>query len=318
MSKSVALRGSQSRVRGFLYGRPWAMDPFKLSAIAAAIDLWADGKITVSEAGLEGREARAQRAAGPAIAGEGIAVLPIHGVIAHRARSVEGMSTGAGVSTEILSSQLRGLMSDPGISAIVLDIDSPGGDASGVEELSAEIRSMRDEKPIIAFANATAASAAYWIASAANEIVATPSALVGSVGVYMLHEDHSAELEAGGVTVSMISAGEHKVEANPFQPLEGDARAHLQTLVDERYTAFTNDVGKGRRVSAKKVRETYGGGRVLPAKTALEVGMVDRVGTLFDAVQRASELSRRRRNRKAANETFQRMLADDNAAQGGE
>jgi len=315
---SKALRGPESRVRGYLYGRPWAMDPWKLAAVADAIERWATGEVTMSDAQLDERSARAESARGPMTAGEGIAVLPVHGVIAHRARSVQGMSTGAGVSTEILSGQLRGLVADPTISAIVLDIDSPGGDAAGLQELTAEMREMRGEKPIISFVNATAASAAYWIAAGASEIVATPSGLIGSIGVYMLHEDHSAELESSGVTVTMISAGEHKVEASPFAPLEGDARAHLQTLVDERYRAFTSDVGKGRKTSAKNVVANYGGGRVLPATTALEVGMIDRIGTLHDAVQRASELSKRRRRRRAADTSFSQLKETVNAASGGE
>jgi HK97 family phage major capsid protein len=127
------------------------------------------------------------------------------------------------------------------------------------------------------------ASAAYWIGSQCDEVVATPSAAVGSIGVFMVHLDESAFDERIGLQYSLIFAGKHKVDGNPYEPLSDDARAALQEQVDEYYTLFVNDVARGRKVNASKVRAGYGEGRCLTATQAMDAGLVDRIDT-FDGV----------------------------------
>jgi len=217
-----------------------------------------------------------------------IAVLPIEGFISYRA-SVFSEFFG-GVVLERLSAQLQAAVADPQVKAILLRIDSPGGIVSGVPEFAAEVRAARAVKPVLALADTVAASAAYWIGAQATEFWAVPSADVGSVGVYAVHEDLSKLLEQAGVTVTLISAGAHKTDGNPYEPLSEDARANIQARVDDVYGQFIEDVAKGRGVTVAKVREDFGEGRVLSAEAAQAAGMIDRVGTWRQALGRAAKL----------------------------
>jgi signal peptide peptidase SppA len=182
------------------------------------------------------------------------------------------------------------------VSAVVLDIDSPGGTVAGVTELAAEIRAARGgSKPIVAAANTLAASAAYWLASQADEVVVSPSGSVGSIGVYAVHQEVSRMLDEMGVGTTIISAGPHKTEGNEFEPLTDEARADIQSRVDVSYASFVADVAAGRGVTAEQVEADFGGGRVLTARKAQSAGMVDRVETLAQTVARLGTAGGRRR-----------------------
>jgi ClpP class serine protease len=122
----------------------------------------------------------------------------------------------------------------------------------GVEELSSEVYQSRGKKKMIAVANAMAASAAYWIASAADELVVTPSGQIGSIGVFAAHEDISKAAEMQGVKVSLISAGKYKTEGNPFEPLSSEARAAMQRDVDVFGEMFTAAVARNRGAGAPR------------------------------------------------------------------
>ncbi len=138
------------------------------------------------------------------------------------------MESSGGTSVQGVARQFRAAMADPDIGRVILDVDSPGGQVGGVEELAREIYQARGQKPVTAIANGLAASAAYWIATAADEFVVTPSGQVGSIGVFGMHQDVSAALEKDGVKVTMVSAGKYKTEGNPFEPLTDEARAAMQ------------------------------------------------------------------------------------------
>jgi len=191
-----------------------------------------------------------------------------------------------GASVDGLIAALRNVAADPDVKTVLLNIDSPGGTVDGLPELAAEIRTLRESKHVVALANSLAASAAYWIASQADEIVATPEALIGSIGVFTLHVDWSAFNERVGIKPTYIAAGKYKVEANPDQPLDDEARDYLQTLVEEAYSLFVADVAKGRGVSAATVRSDYGEGRVLTAKDAKAAGLIDRVAGYHETIAR--------------------------------
>src|SRR5690606_37146136 len=133
-----------------------------------------------------------------------IAVVPVRGMIEHRSSFFSEFLGGA--SIEALRAALRAALADPEVAAIVLDIDSPGGTVAGITELAAELRAARSVKPIYAVANTLAASAAYWLASQATEVVATPSATVGSIGVLVVHLDQSRALDQAGITPTIIAA----------------------------------------------------------------------------------------------------------------
>lgn len=235
------------------------------------------------EAGLQVEPARAARVRLASKGGAGsVAVIPIHGVIEQRGGFMS-MFFG-GVSCDMLLDQLRTAVNDPAVGAIVLDVDSPGGDVSGVDELAQEIYNASKQKPITAVSNCLCASAAYYLASQASELMASPSSLTGSIGVYTTHVDYSRACDAQGVTVSLIHYGENKTEGNPYEPLSDPAREHMQQMVDTFGQAFEKAVGRGRKVKADDVHKKFGQGRVFDAKKAVSLGMVDRVGTLDDAL----------------------------------
>lgn len=215
-----------------------------------------------------------------------VAVLGVIGVISQRAAQVDDMSGPGGTSVERLTARFRSAVNDGNVKAIVFDVDSPGGGVYGVQELADEIRSARGTKPIVAVANSLAASAAYWLASAADELVVVPSGEVGSIGVYAAHEDMSAALEAEGVKVTLVSAGKFKTEGNPFEPLSEEGRSAIQGRVEDYYQAFVRAVAKGRGVAPEDVRKGFGQGRVVGAKQAVDEKMADRIDTLDETIRR--------------------------------
>jgi signal peptide peptidase SppA len=147
-----------------------------------------------------------------------------------------------GTSTQQISAALAEANADDSVAQILLDIDSPGGSVSGVQELAAEISASK--KPVTAYANSLAASAAYWIGSAASSFYMTPGGEVGSIGVWMMHQDWSTALKNEGIDVTLISAGARKVEGNPYQPLGKEAQTFMQSRVNDYYGAFTRDVAR--------------------------------------------------------------------------
>jgi signal peptide peptidase SppA len=269
---------------------PWALMPERLAAFAGVMSRWHAGEQASDEvmAGINAdRQAREiKRSAAMQAGGGQIAVLPLYGVVTQRGSMVDDVSGSGGASTQRFSDALRQAISDPAISQILIDIDSPGGSVYGVAELAAEIQSARAQKPIVAIANSLAASAAYWIGSAASELYVTPGGEVGSIGVWQAHEDWSAAMEDAGVKTTLISAGKYKVEGNPYQPLDAEAQSFMQTRVNDYYSAFTRAVAKGRNVPVDQVRNGMGQGRVLGADQALAEKMVDGIMTFDEVVKK--------------------------------
>lgn len=214
-----------------------------------------------------------------------IAVIPLHGVMSQRMNMMSAMS--GGTSTELFGAAFAEQVNDPDVKAIVFDIDSPGGSSYGVTELANLIMSARGRKPILAIANSVGASAAFWIGAAADRFYATPGAIVGSVGVYMMHLDVSKWAENEGLKVSYISAGKNKTRGNEWEPLSDEDLSHFQAMVDETYSMFIRDVARGRGVTPAAVRSGYGDGDVLMASPAKKAGMIDGIKTLAEVIDEA-------------------------------
>lgn len=270
-------------VISYVTGRPWAILPEKMTEILSFLYTRATGD-RIDPAIVAEYRAAAERRPKQRKA-DAVGVLPVYGTISYRMDLLTEMS--GGTSIEGLTRDLRAMVADPDISAIVLDVDSPGGAVDGIEEFAAEVFRSRKSKPIVAVANTLAASAAYWIAASASEFVVTPTALVGSVGVIAAHENIAGMLEQKGVDVSLITAGEHKAENNPFEPLTDEGRAEIQKHVDEYYGMFTRAVARGRGVPIETVRKDFGGGRVFGAREAISLGMADRMATLDEVIATA-------------------------------
>jgi len=211
-----------------------------------------------------------------------VAVIPLSGFLTQKA-TMFSMLFG-GTSVQAFAREVATAMADPSVTAVVMDVDSPGGEVFGVTEAAGQIRAARGTKPLVAVANPMAASAAYWLASQADEVVVTPSGVAGSVGVFSTHLDESKALEQAGLAVKFISYGRRKVEGNSAEPLSEDALASIQARVDDAGRQFEADVAKGRRVSAAKVHSDFGEGGLLTASQAVESGAVDLVATLDEVV----------------------------------
>jgi capsid assembly protease len=257
-----------------MFNRVWAILPDTLKTMTTAL--------------VHGAESALQPVgrAGPRspLSSSGVAVIPITGVISHR-ETLFSMIFG-GTSTQRFSSALQQALADPSISAIVFDVDSPGGTVDGVPELSSEIFNARGKKPMIACCNAMAASAAYWIATSADSVLVTPSGQVGSIGVFAAHEDISKALEEEGVKVTLISAGKFKTEGMPYEPLSAEGRANMQQMVNDFHSMFIAAVARNRGVATATVKHGFGEGRMVLAADAVRQGMADGISTLDQTLAR--------------------------------
>lgn len=260
-----------------LTSEPWAIQEDKLAAICEFINVKLSGVDIPFEAVAPPQGQRVRQ----------IGLLPLFGVLAHRANLVTNMS--GGTSLQKFSRDLTALIQDPEVDAIIMDIDSPGGSVAGVEETGAIIAAATKKKPIIAHANATAASAAYWLGSQASEFWVTPSGQVGSIGVLGVHRDISQAMEKEGIRTTFVTAGKFKAEGAAETPLTDEARDFMQARVDQYYDTFVKAVAKGRGVSEKMIRGGFGEGRVVGAKDALAMGMVDGIGTMEQVIKRVSK-----------------------------
>jgi signal peptide peptidase SppA len=220
-----------------------------------------------------------------------IAVVNLSGFITQKP-SLMSLLFG-GTSAEWFAATVVGAMADPAVSAVVMNVDSPGGTVFGVPEAAAAIRASRGSKPLKAVANPLAASAGYYLASQADEVVMSPSAMVGSIGVKVVHVDESAALKAAGLTVTEITYGRRKVEESSAGPLSEEALASIQARVDYYGAMFESDVAKGRRTSVATVRAKYGEGAMFTANGAKAAGLVDRVATLDEVLGELTSGARR-------------------------
>ena len=280
----------------------WAMLP---EALIGTLRLLADGVRTGAAPARPQAAARRPLASGAVAPGRAIAVLRLHGVIVPRTSRF-----GAYFGTTALDdfrAQLRQAVADPSISAILLHVDSPGGLVDGVPETAAALAAARGHKPVVAVADGMMASAAYWIAAAAGKVVASPSAELGSIGVWTAHADLSRFYEKAGVDITLLAYGRHKTEGNPYEPLSDDARAHLQANVDAFGDMFAGDVARFRGVSkADASGPRFGEGRVFVAQDAVRRGLADQVATVDQAIALAARAPAAGTGRAAR---FRRRLA---------
>lgn len=258
---------------------PWAIMPDKLLEIRAVYDAHTDGK-TIDLASIEARLGKPlQNAEQGYTVRSGVAVIPVNGVIGKRMNMFSDISGGA--STELIARDINAALEDQSVQSILLHIDSPGGSVDGVENLADIIRAAAQIKPIVSFADGTMASAAYWLGSAADAIVASSStAQIGSIGVVATHRDVSRAQEMAGIKTTEISAGRYKRIASQYGPLTESGQAEIQRQIDGIYTIFVDDVARNRGVSAEKVLADMADGRVFLARDAQARGMVDYIASL--------------------------------------
>lgn len=288
---------SYTQIRNFVWGTPWAILPSALIQIRQVVlSRLEDGRLDDEE--IQSRIEAAQNGRQVTPSQGSVAVIPIHGALIPRADVFTDIS--GGTSYEMVRDAFQAAMNDPSVSSIVLDIDSPGGSVAMLSETAAMIRDGRASKKVVAVANAMAGSAAYYLASAASEVVATPSGSVGSIGTVAVHESFEKALEMEGIDATVITFGDHKFEGNPYEQLSDEARAEIQRSVDQYGQEFVRDVALGRGIDASTVEASFGQGRMLRPDKALAVGMIDRVGSLDAVISGLLPAGARQRPARAA------------------
>jgi signal peptide peptidase SppA len=202
-----------------------------------------------------------------------VARIRVEGTLVHRFGFIEPVSGMTGFDG--IEQKIDAAIEDDEIEAILLDIDSPGGEVSGCFDLCEVIREARDIKPIWALCDEQCCSAAYALASACTRIVAPATASIGSVGVLCAHVDQSQQLANEGLAVTLIHAGERKVDGNPFQQLPEDVRDRMQADINGLYERFTALVATNRGMSQQAVKSTQAG--VFNTEQAIAHGLADAI-----------------------------------------
>ena len=262
---------------------PWAIQPAKLVEIQGIYATHLRGE-KIDIAGVEQRLGRPLANEPQAYnVMDGVAILPIEGVIAKRANLF--MQISGGVSSELLGRDLRAALADPAVHSIILSIDSPGGTVDGTQALANAVTAGKGIKPIVTVANGTMASAAYWIGAAADAVyIADTTTAVGSIGVVAAHTDVSAAEAQRGVKTTEIAAGKFKRIASQYGPLSDEGRQSIQDQGDYYYSLFVGHVAQARGTTVDKVLSDMADGRMFIGEQAVTAGLVDGVSTLEQVV----------------------------------
>ncbi len=234
---------------------------------------------------------------------EGIAVIPVLGTLVRRS-SYLGAASGL-TSYHDIEAMAEAAFADPEVRAVLLEIDSSGGEAGGVFDLAQRLRQLAQTsgKPLWAIADEAALSAAYAIACAADRLWLTRTAEVGSIGVVAVHVDESVADAKAGMTYTFLHAGAHKVDGHPHAPLPAPVAADIQTDIDQLHNQFIALVAGFRRLTPEAIRDTEA--RVYRGEAALQAGLADQIGTRAEAItalqrQLAMSAGRSLRNKAAS------------------
>lgn len=271
--------------------RPLMVMPDKLAMIASVLE----GRINIDAADLK-KEMPDSDAASPDASrhvgvtekdaqglrkpyrqtAEGVAIIPVLGSLVNRGSWIDAMS--GMTSYEKLKFQIASAASDPSIKSILLDIDSPGGEAVGAFETADVVREAAKSMDVIAMATGLCCSAAYAIASASTRIVTSKSSVIGSIGVVMLHADYSHKLHDAGIVPTLIHAGKKKVDGSPYKPLTDDVKASLKAEIEKFNSLFVATVAEGRKSLTPDAILAMEAGTYIGAD-AVAAGLADAVGS---------------------------------------
>lgn len=257
------------------------------TGLASALQEMVDADLSLEEAAWESRKNELISAYGlgdttgsdkPYAFSNGVAIIPVHGVLVNRFSHSWGYVTGY----NFIRNQYEAALKDEDVRAIVLDCNSPGGMVAGCFETASLIYKNRDTKPTLSVVDSSSYSACYAIASSAGKMMVVPSAGVGSIGVVATHVNIGPMLEKMGIEVSFIHAGKHKVDGNPYQALPDDVKKAIQASIDKGYDTFVKTVARNRNLSAGSVRSTEA--NIYDADEALALGLIDAIETPSKAI----------------------------------
>ena len=209
------------------------------------------------------------------VIGDKIGVVEVFGVIADSRQVIE---------------QLHDFRDNDNVKAIVLRVDSPGGGVGPSQEIHDEVKLIDAQKPVVVSMGSVAASGGYYIAASAREIVANPGTITGSIGVIMEFTNFQELLDKIGLSSVVVKSGEYKDIGSPAREMTSKERAILQDLIDDVHSQFVASVATGRKLEEESVRQ-LADGRIFSGRRAMDLGLVDRMGNLEVAIQRAAELA---------------------------
>lgn len=209
---------------------------------------------------------------------EGAAVIPVVGPLFRYANIFTAISGAS--SYEILAKDFTSALENPDVQSIILDIDSPGGEVNGCAEFASMIFEARGKKPIIAYASGDAASGAYWIASACDQIIASETSMLGSIGVVAVYRGSKDE--------SVLEIVSSQSPYKRLDPSSKDGKSRLQSRIDDLATVFIESIAKHRGVDPPTVIKDFGGGDVFIGKNAINSGLADDIGSLEQIINEHS------------------------------
>src|SRR5262245_16571827 len=211
----------------------------------------------------------------PSLGGNRVALVEVEGLIVDADRVVRGLTD---------------FGEDPSVRAIVVRVQSQGGVVGPTQEIYDAIRRLRDQgKPVVASMGSVAASGGYYLAAAATRIVANPGTLTGSIGVIMQLAEIEGLLRKVGVRYEVIKAGRYKDSGSFARPMTPEERAVLQTVLDDMHDQFVTAIAEGRGIAKDRVR-ALADGRVYSGRMAKQLGLIDALGGLEEAIRLASDM----------------------------
>jgi signal peptide peptidase SppA len=213
-----------------------------------------------------------------------VAVIPVSGVLMKQLSWWSFLSDSS--AYDMLLKEIAAALDNPQVKAVILDVDSPGGEVTGCAEVAQHIYDLRGTKPLVAYTAGNCASAAYWVASSCDEIVVSPTSLVGSIGVVKSIRDYSKAMEKAGVTEIEIVSSQ-----SPFKrtdPASKDGHTREQRQVDALADVFIDAVARNRAVSRSEVLEGFGQGDCFVGQLAVDAGLADRIGNLEELIAELS------------------------------
>ncbi|WP_417705335.1 S49 family peptidase [Rheinheimera aquimaris] len=215
----------------------------------------------------------------------GVAVLPIHGALAHKTGNVRPKSGLQGYDG--IQAMLQQAVTDPEVKGIYLDNHTPGGTVYGAFDCADTIRRVSAVKPVWAIANDMNCSAGQLIAAAANRRLVTQTGTVGSIGVVVAHADYEKYLENEGIKITLLHSGSRKVDGNPYQALPADVAARFQAEIDETRFQFASKVADHTALSLQSVLDTEAA--TYTGKAAVEIGLADELVHSADGIAMLAE-----------------------------
>ena len=211
-----------------------------------------------------------------------IAVIYIEGTL-----STGDFSSSDATGSEFVGGEIRDAADNPLVEAIVIRVDSPGGSPAAAQEIASDMEYAKARKPVVISMGDIATSAAYYVSAHGTRIYADPDTLTAGIGTIWIFTDISTWLDHEGYNVTVVKSGARKDLGSPYRPLTADEQEYAQALVNASFTHFINDIVKQRNVSRADIDD----GRVIRGEDAVKIGLVDRLGSLNDAIDDARSLA---------------------------